>query len=223
MLNGKTPELVPGTRIVCPKCGKPGVVKIDSFKVKGKEYKYWVVVHTGIRCYLGKYIPESKTPAVSLDSILQQLRGEEKRFYVKPEGPEELQKAVWHVYKVAASWGSLRENPTPENLDMFIKGLERLKEVNGEVVADVVDVLQSLAYYYVKSGDEGVRTRIKGYVNELLRNLLIRVVTSKIPQQPPTGPEIKAKVTKNDSKRGKVYTPVEWVGKTVSVRLVPEQ
>ena len=34
-----------GERIVCPKCGKEGIVKEHKVKVKGKEYRYLVVVH----------------------------------------------------------------------------------------------------------------------------------------------------------------------------------
>jgi len=228
--SGKTPELVPGTRIVCPKCGKEGTVKVETFKAKGKEYKYWVVVHSHKRCVIGRYVPEAKAPLESLESLLERFKSADKRFYVRPEGPEELQRAIWHVYKVAASWGSLRENPTPENLDMFNKALERVKQLDGDLVRDIVDALQQLAYHYVSQSGEAARSRIRGHVNELLRNLLTRVALSKAPQQVPqqrleagpAGPEIRAKVTKNDSKRGKVYVPVDWVGKTVAVRLVPE-
>jgi hypothetical protein len=34
-----------GERVVCPKCGKEGIVGVDSFKAKGKGYAYLVVRH----------------------------------------------------------------------------------------------------------------------------------------------------------------------------------
>ena len=38
-------NLTPGAEVVCPKCGTPGIVAVDAFKVKGKTYTYVVVRH----------------------------------------------------------------------------------------------------------------------------------------------------------------------------------
>jgi len=47
-----------GQKVVCPKCGKEGIVAIDSFKAKGKVYRYLVVRHyvgsKTQRCVLGR-------------------------------------------------------------------------------------------------------------------------------------------------------------------------
>jgi len=61
--------LVVGARVTCPKCGKPGTVKVETFRVNGREYRYWVVVHSGTRCVITKYEGEGEPKATIIATV----------------------------------------------------------------------------------------------------------------------------------------------------------
>jgi len=88
-------ENVLGKKITCPKCGREGIVALESFKVGGKAYTYYVVRHYDVviekdgkrkhstrRCILGP----AKTPAKSVAVAESQP--------TKPAKEEELQREV---------------------------------------------------------------------------------------------------------------------------------
>jgi len=53
-----------GQKVACPKCGKEGIVAVDSFKAKGKTYRYIVIRHyingKTSRCVIGKLDEQSE-------------------------------------------------------------------------------------------------------------------------------------------------------------------
>jgi len=69
-----------GERVVCPKpgCGKPGILAIDTFRAKGRVYKYWVVRHYEggkcIRHVIAPVGPEAAKPAKPEEAEVAQLR-----------------------------------------------------------------------------------------------------------------------------------------------------
>jgi len=55
---------------------------------------------------------------------------------------------------------------------------------------------------------------------DALAQAVTSLAQSAKPQAEESGTGIEAVVTKNDPKRGKVYVPVEWVGKRVKIQLL---
>jgi len=119
-------ELREGARVVCPKCGRVGTLKVDSFKAGGKEYKYWVVRHGTKRCILKRFEEPRKAQPPAL-SLPQEREEEARSVGVAVESfPRELQRRAWYIVKLSSSVGALKENPSQENL-------QKLKNTAGQV------------------------------------------------------------------------------------------
>jgi len=67
-----------GQKVACPKCGKEGIVAVDTFRAKGKTYRYLVIRHymngKTHRCVIGKLdseqASESAKPAKQESLVL---------------------------------------------------------------------------------------------------------------------------------------------------------
>ncbi len=196
--------LVPGKRVVCPRCGKVGRVKVEAFKAGGRVYRYWVVVHSGHRHIICRYVEPEAGNSVDLIALLNSIRNAKSKYLVPPEGSEERQRAAYHAVKLVSSWGSFRESPTDGNYELLRGNIARIDELYKDRVKDITQNLLNAVILYRQVKEE----KVKAYVNELLRNLVVRLTEEK---------GLEGVVTRNDKRRGKVYLPREWVGRKVKV------
>ena len=114
-------EFREGAKVKCPKCGRIGTLRVDTFRAREHEYKYWVVRHGVRRCILKRF--EEVKPLHPQKQLLP-LEGEkpverEVKEEVQPQPvyPRELQRRAWYAAKLASSVGALKENPSVENLN----------------------------------------------------------------------------------------------------------
>jgi hypothetical protein len=179
----------PGAEVACPKCGAPGTLKVETFRAAGKEYRYWTVLHGRRRCILKRYEegeaelalpqpPEAQPPAREAG----EAEGEREYTAAEaieaissvkpPEGeayPRRLQRPAWYIVKLAASWGSFRENPTEENYRRLLNAAAQVTERLGVPTAD----LAVAAEQFLKTKSETAKIK----VNEALTTVVCRIVT----------------------------------------------
>jgi len=189
---------------VCPKCGKIGTVKIETFKVNGHTYRYWVIVHSGHRHIISRYYGDKAENNLDLITLLNSIQNAKGKYVVEPEGSEDRQKIAYYIVKLTSSWGAFRENPNENSLELLRHNIERVEQLYGDKVKDITQNLLNaiLLYFQVKED------KVKAYVNENLRNLVVRLTEEK---------GLERIVTRNDKYRGKVYLPQDWIGKKVKV------
>ena len=110
--------------------------------------------------------------------------------------PAEVDRISWYITKVSASWGSLRENPSPENLQYFVR---TVRQVGDRLKVPVEDVVAA-AEYFVKVKSERARTIVNEAVKRLIARLIIAnsaYFASAGPQPPPAvAPEVRVEVPK---------------------------
>jgi hypothetical protein len=82
--------------------------------------------------------------------------------------PPKLDNVCWYVVKLAASWGSLRENPTEENFQQLAKICEQVEERLGVPTEDVI----AAADYYRKAPSGEAR----GFVNETVKQVCAQIL-----------------------------------------------
>jgi hypothetical protein len=185
----------PGAGVVCPKCGIPGTLKVETFRAAGKEYRYWTVLHGRRRCILKRYEegetelalpqpPEAQPPA--REAAEAEEEGEytaaeavEAISSVKPPEreayPRRVQRPAWYIVKLAASWGSLRENPTEENYRRLLNAAAQVTERLGVPTAD----LAVAAEQFLKTKSETAKIK----VNEALTTVVCRIVTQVLAER----------------------------------------
>jgi len=186
---------VVGTEIVCPKCDKPGKVGRDKFTWRGRVYYYWTVRHYENgrvrRCIIQR--AEGETPVVETPKAESQVPAgpktaaetvkvevqtpmtgtevevpEPPRFSDEMPLPEEVDRVAWYITKISASWGSFRENPSPENLNRFVKTVNQTAQRLGIPAGDVA----AAAEYFYKVRSE----KAKAVVNEAVKRFVARIV-----------------------------------------------
>jgi hypothetical protein len=176
-----------GREIVCPRCGKAGRVGVDKFTAKGRVYEYWTVRHYEEgkvrRCVIGRVggpvpateVPEpSAGPKTEVAVVQAPVAGTEvevpepPRFVDEMPIPEEVDRVAWYITKISASWGSLRENPSPENLSRFVKTVNQVAQRLGIPAGDLV----AASEYFYKVRSEKAKT----VVNEAVKRFVARIV-----------------------------------------------
>jgi hypothetical protein len=218
-----------GQEVVCPKCGKVGRVGIDTFTAKGRKYQYWTVRHytkDGVkRCVIGK-VEEAAAPVeapaaqagpktevaaprveVSVPAVgVSTETPEPPVFKDETPIPEEVDRVSWYISKVAASWGSFRENPTEENMNRFIRTVNQIAERAGVPAGDVV----AAAEYFYKVKSEKART----IVNEAVKRFVARIVIANTAHfaSVPAAPSVA------EAKEAKVEIPKEIIESIQAVR-----
>jgi len=108
--------------------------------------------------------------------------------------PAEVDRISWYITKVSASWGSLRENPSPENLQYFLRTVRQVAERLKVPCEDIA----AAAEYFAKVRSEKART----IVNEAVKRFIARLIIANTayfaaggPQPPPAAaPEVKVEV-----------------------------
>jgi hypothetical protein len=185
----------PGAGVACPKCGQPGTLKVETFRAAGKEYRYWTVLHGRRRCILKRYEegetelalpqpPEARQP----EREAAEAEGEEEYTAaeaieaissVKPPEreahPRRVQRPAWYIVKLAASWGSFRENPTEENYRRLLNAAAQVTERLGVPTAD----LAVAAEQFLKTKSETAKMK----VNETLTTVVCRIIAQVLTER----------------------------------------
>jgi hypothetical protein len=183
----------------CPRCGRPGRVRVYEVRAGGRTYAYRMFIHYEagrvIRCIAGR---ADGAPLRSRQRRPRRAAAEEEA--ARPAVPAGAldEAAAWHIVKVAASWGSLRENPTDSNLARFREALATLasrRHVN-------VDAALEAAEAYVATGSP----RAKQAVNEALVALAVSLAQPS-PQAQPAQPSVKAEA----KPRGALAKLLAWI------------
>jgi hypothetical protein len=192
-----------GAEVTCPKCRMPGRVGIDKFKAKGKVYEYIVVRHyvngKVKRCVIGRAGEGPRVEVAAGPAVKEQKARAEKgtktevptvpaavevpeppRFVDETPIPEEVDKASWYVTKVAASWGSFRENPSQDNYAQFVR---TVRQVSDRMNVPCEDVIAAVDYYF-KVKSERART----IVNEAVKRFIARVIIANTAYYASAGP-----------------------------------
>ena len=144
-----------GERVTCPKCGRPGILAIDTFRAKGKVYKYWVVRHyEGGRCVrhvIGPVGPEAAKPAkpeeaevVQLKQRVAELERENEQLRVQVERlqaeNEQLRVALANVYNARVAQAGPREREA-----LRLKFIAKRGGLSPEVSETAVSLMHKLA------------------------------------------------------------------------------
>jgi hypothetical protein len=180
-----------GQEVVCPRCGIKGKVGVDRFTAKGRVYEYWTVRHYENgkvrRCVIGRVegpapaaeVPEpSAGPKAAVETVKVEVQApmmgtevevpEPPVFKDETPIPEEVDRVSWYITKISASWGSFRENPTPENMNRFIRTINQVSQRVGIPAGDVI----AAAEYFYKVRSE----KAKAVVNEAVKRFIARIV-----------------------------------------------
>jgi uncharacterized OB-fold protein len=214
-----------GERVVCPKCGREGKVGVTTFKAKGREYTYWVVNHPDARkCIIGK-VPTAKPEAkVAPVTAFAQAPAEEAPVEeeVKPVEravevpiyrewgpiPEGVDKAAWYSTKIAASWGSVRENPSEENFRYFANTARQIAARTGVPVEDAIAAVEA----YVKTRAEQAKIR----ANEAVKFVIARIMVASTAQIETFAEEARARIEE-------AVRRIEEVSKVPEVKISSEE
>jgi len=89
-------------------------------------------------------------------------------------GVSELDKISWYCYKLSASVGELRGNPTKENLDMLMVTLEQIKDRLG---IDTT-LLEANAKRYLVNPDRNNKIALNGSAKEVIVHILEKLAIS---------------------------------------------
>ena len=126
--------------------------------------------------------------------------------------PEEVDRVSWYISKVAASWGSLRENPSPENLNRFVKTVNQVAQRLGIPAGDLV----AAAEYFYKVRSE----KAKSVVNETVKRFVARMVIANTAHFASVPADTGTETESEEVKEIKVEVPEEIVE---SIRMVRDQ
>jgi hypothetical protein len=191
----------------CPRCGRPGRERVYEVRAGGRVYAYRMFIHYEagrvIRCIAGR---ADGAPLRSRQRRPRRaVEAEAARGAVVPTGALD-EAAAWHIVKAAASWGSLRENPTDSNLARFREALATLasrRNVN-------VDAALEAAEAYVATGSP----RAKQAVNEALVEMALSLAKAA-PQAERAEPKVQTKA----EPRGPLAKALRWLLARMGPRL----
>jgi hypothetical protein len=82
--------------------------------------------------------------------------------------PPKLDNVCWYIVKLAASWGSFRENPTEESFQQLAKICEQVEERLGVPTEDVI----ATADYYRRT----LSGEARGFVNETVKQVCAQIL-----------------------------------------------
>jgi hypothetical protein len=191
----------------CPRCGRPGRVRVYEVKAGGRAYAYRMFIHYDRgrvqRCIVGR--ADGSTLRSRQRRARRAAAEEEAARPSVPAGALD-EAAAWYIVKASASWGSLRENPTDSNLARFREALATLASRRHVSV----DAALEAAEAYVATGSP----RAKQAVNEALVSLAVSLAQPR-PQPQRAEPSVKAEARP----RGPLAKIVRWLITRIGPRL----
>jgi len=189
-----------GTEVICPKCGARGRVAVERVTAGGKTYLYLSVRHV-----LG--------------------HGRAKRCLIRRLTDEEVAKTPMVAKNGGDKNGGGKKPATRSPRRVVAKPLvvEKQEEVAKSEVVPKTEVAKSLEQIpNTQVPDARILDEIRALREQLqaLQAALAQLQQSKIQAEEDKGEFVEGIVTKDDPRRGKVYVPIEWLGRKVRVQLL---
>jgi hypothetical protein len=122
--------------------------------------------------------------------------------------PSEVDKAAWYSTKIAASWGSVRENPSEENFRYFTNTARQIAARVGVPVEDAIAAVE----VYVKTKSEQAKIR----ANEAVKFVIARVITASTPEIASFAEEARRRIEE-------AVKRIEEVSKVPEVKITSEE
>jgi hypothetical protein len=184
-----------GQRIKCPKCGREGVARVYTIRAKGHEYVYLMVNHADGKCVIKRVSAREREAAgtAPITAFTEEVPAQAQvQVQVEEEGveeakpvevpalkfagpiPEGVDRTAWYAMVVAASWGSLRENPTEENLRLFKNQARKVAVRLGVPVEDVIPAVEAFA----RSPSDETKRRASEAVKFLVARIMVAGTSS---------------------------------------------
>ena len=176
-----------GQRVKCPKCGREGVARVYTVRAKGHEYTYWMVNHADGKCVIKRVSAREREAAgtAPITAFAEEApaqvpeaveAGPAQVPALKFAGPipEGVDRTAWYAMVVAASWGSLRENPTEENLRLFKNQARKVAVRLGVPVEDVIPAVEAFA----RSPSDETKRRASEAVKFLVARIMVAGTSS---------------------------------------------
>jgi hypothetical protein len=188
-----------GQRVKCPKCGREGVARVYTIRAKGHEYVYAVVNHAdGGKCVIKRIGGSRAEPkpaaapapittfaqeAPSARTVEEEVAPAAAPIYreIGPI-PREVDRAAWYASKVAASWGSVRENPSEENFRYFANTARQIAVRVGVPVEDAITAVEAYVKTASEAESEREREQAKIRANEAVKFVVARIITASTPE-----------------------------------------
>jgi len=92
--------------------------------------------------------------------------------------PPSVDRAAWYAVKFAASWGSVRENPTEENFRRFVSTAHQVRERVGVEVADAVEAVERYVRAVREGAGEQAVAAAKADANDRVKRVVVRIIVA---------------------------------------------
>ena len=156
--------------------------------------------------------PVVETPAPAAGTVLAAVEkapvSEVPAFREVGPIPPGVDRAAWYALKIAASWGSVRENPSDENLQLFTRTARQIAQRVGVPVEDAVAAVE----HYVRVRSE----QAKVMANEAVKRVLARVIVANTAHFETFAEEAKRRVEE-------AVKRIEELSKVPEVRITAEE
>ena len=192
-----------GERVVCPKCGQPGVVAIERVGAKGHRYAYVAVRHYGPpdwrarKCYIAR-VDGGAAPAkpVAPRVAVNQREPVEARGAGEPSKPapsvpeprvdeREFDRIAWYVTKFNIAWGAVRAAPSEETFQAFVSVARQVAE---RVGVDTSTAVAAVSKFYAERSKDAViaaTTAVKEVVKAMVAKMAGAVEVPSKPVETP--------------------------------------
>jgi hypothetical protein len=192
-----------GERVVCPKCGQPGVVAIERVGAKGHRYAYIAVRHYGPpdwkarKCYIAR-VEGGAAPAkpVTPRAAVNQREPVETRERAEtpkpaPSVPEprvderEFDRVAWYITKFNIAWGAVRTAPSEETYQAFVSVA---KQVADRVGVDTSTAVAAVTKFYAERSKDAVIAATTA-VKEVVKAMVAKMAqVAEVPSKPVEAP-----------------------------------
>jgi hypothetical protein len=183
-----------GSRVVCPRCGRQGVVAVEKVRSKGHDYWYVVVRHYEPpeykveKCYIRRVEGPMETvevPPVSAEPRVAvkprepvEARGIVESPKEVPSVPEsqpserEVDRVAWYVTKINIAWGAVRAAPSEETFQAFVSVA---RQVQDRVGVDTSTAVAAVTKYYTERSRDAVIAATTA-VKEVVKAMVAKMV-----------------------------------------------
>jgi RNA polymerase-interacting CarD/CdnL/TRCF family regulator len=178
-----------GERVVCPKCGKEGVVAIERVGAKGHRYAYVAIRHYGPpewrarKCYIMR-VEGGAAPSkpAAPQAAAKPREPVEARAVAEPSGqvpsvPEpqfderEFDRIAWYITKFNIAWGAVRAAPSEETYQAFVSVA---RQVQDRVGVDTSTAVAAVTKFYAERSKDATiaaTTAVKEVVKQMVAKM----------------------------------------------------
>ena len=193
-----------GERVICPKCGKEGVVAIERVGAKGHRYAYVAVRHYGPpdwrarKCYIRR-VEEGAAPAeqVTPRAAAKSREPVEARAETVPSKPapsgrgprvdeREFDRIAWYITKFNIAWGAVRAAPSEDTYQAFVAVA---KQVADRVGVDTSTAVAAVTKFYAERSKDATIAATTA-VKEVVKAMMMKMVPAvEVPSKPIETPQ----------------------------------